>query len=46
MGQERHPETDPCGYMDMYDQGGAPTRRGKDEFCQVMVGQWDADVKK
>lgn len=40
--QERHPETDPCGHMDIYDPGGAPSQRREDglrkEWC------WDNGI--
>lgn len=39
MGQERHPETDPSGHMDIYDQGGVPNQRRKDELYTEWC--WD-----
>lgn len=33
MKQKTHPETDPWGRVEIYDQDGVPNQWGKDEFC-------------
>ena len=40
--QERHPETDPCGHMDIYDPGGAPSQRQEEELRKEWC--WDNGI--